>query len=143
MPTSTIKRMTVSRCVSVIRSVERIELPSTKQLMIWVRRASGVRFILKFPLVVYIYVYVPPMSMRIYTNEFSRPLLTNFVPSLAMKILQPRLSVSTQAIRQARLEGGNKAHREPPEEWKAVIIRLAEKRVMYYRKLIDTLRQEI
>src|ERR1700674_133394 len=44
-PTSTIKRMIVSRCVSVIRSVERIELPSTKQLMTWVRRASERRFI--------------------------------------------------------------------------------------------------
>jgi hypothetical protein len=29
---------------SVIRSVLRIELPSTKQLMIWMRRASGTRF---------------------------------------------------------------------------------------------------
>src|SRR5260370_10072085 len=41
--------MIVSRCVAVMRSVERIELPSTRQLMIWVRRASGRRFI-GFPL---------------------------------------------------------------------------------------------
>jgi hypothetical protein len=34
-------RMIVSRCVSVIRSVERIELPSTKQLMIGVYRGSA------------------------------------------------------------------------------------------------------
>jgi hypothetical protein len=34
----------VSRCVPVFRSVLRIELPSTKQLMIWTRRASGTRF---------------------------------------------------------------------------------------------------
>jgi hypothetical protein len=30
--------------VPVIRSALRIELPSTKQLMTWVRRASGTRF---------------------------------------------------------------------------------------------------
>ena len=33
-PTSTMRRMIVSRCVLVSRSVERIELPSTRQLMI-------------------------------------------------------------------------------------------------------------
>jgi hypothetical protein len=33
-----------SRCVPVMRSVLRIELPSTKQLMTWTRRASGARF---------------------------------------------------------------------------------------------------
>jgi hypothetical protein len=33
-PISTNKRQIVSRCVPVIRSVLRIELPSTKQLMI-------------------------------------------------------------------------------------------------------------
>src|SRR5690349_6248110 len=38
-----------SRCVSVIRSVLRIELPSTKQLMIWIRRAGGTRFIGRLP----------------------------------------------------------------------------------------------
>lgn len=34
VPTSTPRRSTVSRCVSVIRSVERMEMPSTKQLII-------------------------------------------------------------------------------------------------------------
>ena len=50
VPTSTISRMIVSRWVSVIRSVERIELPSTKQLMICVRQASGVRFMTLSPI---------------------------------------------------------------------------------------------
>jgi hypothetical protein len=43
-PISTSKRQIVSRCVPVIRSVERIEFPSTKQLMLWTQRASGTRF---------------------------------------------------------------------------------------------------
>jgi hypothetical protein len=38
------QRQIVSRCVLVIRSVLRIELPSTKQLMIWTRRVRGTRF---------------------------------------------------------------------------------------------------
>src|SRR6266481_4898583 len=45
LPTSTNKRQIVSRCVPLIRSVLRIEEPSTKQLMIWTRRANGTRFI--------------------------------------------------------------------------------------------------
>jgi peptide/nickel transport system substrate-binding protein len=43
-PTSTMRRMIVSRWVFVIRSVERIELPSTKAPIICVRRASDRRF---------------------------------------------------------------------------------------------------
>ena len=38
-PTSTIRRMIVSRCVSVTRSVDRIGLPSTRAPMICVQRA--------------------------------------------------------------------------------------------------------
>ena len=52
--------MIVSRCVFVKRSVERIELPSTKQLMIWLRRSFDKRFIVFSNLSRYIVAYLWP-----------------------------------------------------------------------------------
>ena len=49
VPTWTSSRITVSRCVLVMRSAERIELPSTRALMTWVRRASGLPFVPRAP----------------------------------------------------------------------------------------------
>ena len=50
------------------------------------------------------------------------------------------LGVSVQTIRQARMNEDSKSFREPPTNWKRAIIRLAEIRVSYYRKLIEKLR---
>jgi hypothetical protein len=52
------------------------------------------------------------------------------------------LGVSVQTIRQARLAGKAKAHREPPREWRDTVIRLAEERVWHYRKLIEEIRRD-
>ena len=52
------------------------------------------------------------------------------------------LGVSLQAVRQARLKEGGPAKRAPPKDWRYAIIRLAERRIMYYRKLIEQLRTE-
>lgn len=52
------------------------------------------------------------------------------------------LGVSVQTIRQARMNGSAKAHREPPREWRDIVIRLAEERVWHYRKLIDEIRHD-
>ena len=50
------------------------------------------------------------------------------------------LGVSVQAVRQARLPTKTKAHRRPPDRWRATAIRLAERRVWHFRKLIERLR---
>lgn len=52
------------------------------------------------------------------------------------------LGVSLQTVRQARLADGASARREPPKDWHYGLIRLAEKRIMHYRSLIDQLRRE-
>jgi hypothetical protein len=56
--------------------------------------------------------------------------------------LAKALGVSIQSVRQARLQPENEARRAPPREWEHTIIRLAEKQVWHYRKLIERLRHE-
>jgi hypothetical protein len=55
--------------------------------------------------------------------------------------LAEALGVSVASIRQARLSPNAKAHREPPERWKAAVIRLAQKRAAHYKRLADNLRK--
>ena len=54
--------------------------------------------------------------------------------------LAEALGVSVASIRQARLTPSAKAYREPPENWQDAVIRLAEKRVWHYRRLIEQVR---
>jgi len=49
------------------------------------------------------------------------------------------LGVSIQTVRQARMAANVPAHRSPPDQWEKALIRLAEKRLSHYRKLIDRL----
>jgi hypothetical protein len=49
------------------------------------------------------------------------------------------LGVSVQTVRQARLSEDSRAFRPPPKNWKKAIIRLAEARVVHYRKLVEQL----
>ena len=60
--------------------------------------------------------------------------------SLSHEDVAKALGVSLQTVRQARLREDSAASRAPPKNWKAAIIRLAENRVSYYRKLIEKLR---
>lgn len=53
------------------------------------------------------------------------------------------LGVSIPSIRQARLGPDAKAFRHPPENWRKSVIRLAEKRIMEQRRLIEELRREV
>ena len=46
------------------------------------------------------------------------------------------LGVSVQTVRQARMNADSSAFRAPPKDWEESVIRLAEKRVLHYRKLI-------
>jgi hypothetical protein len=54
--------------------------------------------------------------------------------------LADALGVSVASIRQARLTPSANAYREPPPNWQDAVIRLAEKRVFHYRRLIDQVR---
>jgi hypothetical protein len=60
------RRVTVSRWVSVIRSVERIELPSTKQLMIWYGGRARERWFMVVPYLTPL--FVPSLSGHINTS---------------------------------------------------------------------------
>ena len=51
------------------------------------------------------------------------------------------LGVSVQTVRQARLAEQSRAFRAPPKHWKDTIIRLAERRIMHYRQLIERVRE--
>jgi len=54
--------------------------------------------------------------------------------------LADALSVSVASIRQARLPTSAKAYREPPREWQDAVIRLVEKRLAHYNRLIKRLK---
>jgi hypothetical protein len=54
--------------------------------------------------------------------------------------LATALKVSVASIRQARLSPDALAHRSPPPDWENAVLRLAEERVLHFRKLIAELR---
>lgn len=56
--------------------------------------------------------------------------------------LAEALGVSVASIRQARLGPDAKAHRAAPGNWERAAIRLAEREIMKYRKLIESIRSE-
>ena len=55
--------------------------------------------------------------------------------------LAEALKVSVASIRQARLSPGARAHRSPPPDWETAVLRLAEDRVLHFRKLIEDIRR--
>jgi len=54
--------------------------------------------------------------------------------------LAKALKVSVASIRQARLGSDALAHRSPPPDWENAVLRLAEERVLHFRKLIEEIR---
>ena len=54
--------------------------------------------------------------------------------------LAKALGVSIASIRQARLSPDALAHRSPPPDWETAVLRLAEERVLHFRKLIEEIR---
>lgn len=57
--------------------------------------------------------------------------------------LAQALESSVASIRQARLSPDAKAFRSAPKNWQYAVIRLAERRIMKYRALIDQVRKEV
>jgi hypothetical protein len=141
-PTSAKRRMIVSRCMPVIRSAQRIELPSRNGADdLDAAGERGAVHGLPFQLDVYIFIYV-----GIFVNGGIYMDFREATDSLCERIdhedVARALGVSVQTIRQARLRPDADAHRTPPSEWKSRLIRLAEERVWHYRRLIDRLRSE-
>jgi hypothetical protein len=60
--------------------------------------------------------------------------------SLSHEDVAKALGVSLQTVRQARLRQDSDAFRAPPKDWEVVIIRLAEGRATYYRRLIEKMK---
>jgi hypothetical protein len=60
--------------------------------------------------------------------------------SLTHEDVGKALGVSVQSIRQARLSEDSTAFRAPPKNWERALIRLADNRVAYYRRLINKLK---
>lgn len=56
--------------------------------------------------------------------------------------LAEALAVSVASIRQARLPETARAYRRPPTSWEDKIIRMAERRIMHYRQLIERVRAQ-
>jgi hypothetical protein len=57
--------------------------------------------------------------------------------------LAEALGVSVASIRQARLSESAKAHRQPPAEWEQAVIRLAQKRALHYKLLVEALEDKL
>jgi hypothetical protein len=72
-------------------------------------------------------------------NEATDALFKN----LSHADLAEALGVSVQLIRQARLSPDNRAYRQPPADWQRAVVRLAERRMMECRGLIETLRKDM
>jgi hypothetical protein len=51
------------------------------------------------------------------------------------------LGVSVATVRQARLDAGAKAHRNPPDGWETVTLRLAERQSAHFARLAEKLRK--
>ncbi len=55
--------------------------------------------------------------------------------------LAKALGCSVATIRQARLDQGAKAHRNPPEGWEKVVLKLAESRAGAFSRLAAKLKE--
>ena len=64
----------------------------------------------------------------------------NLFDGVDQPALANEIGVSVASIRQARLNPQAKAYRNPPQNWERSLIRIAEREIMRYRKLIEELR---
>ena len=78
--------------------------------------------------------------MGAYTMNFREAVDTLCAP-ISHDDVAEALGVSVQTVRQARMKEDSSAFRAPPKHWKDAVIRLAERRVVHYRQLIDQLRK--
>jgi hypothetical protein len=87
----------------------------------------------------YILAYTTIVNADIYMKF--REAVDALCASLSHQDVAKALGVSLQTIRQARMKEDSKSFREPPKNWERALIRLAENRIAYYRKLVERLRK--
>jgi hypothetical protein len=90
---------------------------------------------------VYDYIYTLRFVNAVIYMNF-REAVDSVCEPLAHSTIAEALGVSLQAVRQARMDENSKAFRAPPKHWRDIIIRLAERRIMHYRQLIEQIRNE-
>ena len=87
---------------------------------------------------VYIKAYTYIVNAGIYMTF--REAVDALCAPLSHEDVAKALGVSLQTVRQARMSEDSDAFRAPPKNWKTAIIRLADARITYYRKLIEKLK---
>jgi hypothetical protein len=90
------------------------------------------------PSALYIRAYTFPVNAAIYMKF--REAVDALCTPVTHQDVAKALDVSVQTVRQARLSEDSDAFRAPPKNWKSAIIRLAEGRIVYYRTLIEKLK---
>jgi hypothetical protein len=119
-----------------------IELPSTRQLMIWVRRASRVRFMTHLVLdVVCSMIYIPRCAVNGSAYMDFKRATDALFDRVDHADLARALGVSIPLIRQARLDSAAAAYRSPPEGWEKAVIRLARERAERLSSLAERLKK--
>jgi hypothetical protein len=87
----------------------------------------------------YILAYTIIVNVGIYMKF--REAVDSLCSALTHEDVANALGVSVQSIRQARMQEDSKSFREPPKNWERALIRLAESRMSYYRRLVKKLRK--
>jgi hypothetical protein len=62
--------------------------------------------------------------------------------SVTLEDLAEAMGVSVQSLRQARTSENSTAHRSAPNGWEAAVVRVAERKISHYRRLIERLSNE-
>jgi hypothetical protein len=89
---------------------------------------------------VYEYIYILGLvNGDIYMNF--REALDAICDPLNHKKVAEAFGVSLQAVRQARMADESSSFRAPPKHWRDIVIRLAERRIMHYRQIIERLKE--
>jgi hypothetical protein len=88
--------------------------------------------------VVYIHIYNPVRVNGDIYMDF-REATGELCAKMGHDGIAAALGISVQTVQQSRMARGAAAHREPPSQWEHAVIRLAEKQVWHYRKLIERL----
>lgn len=73
--------------------------------------------------------------------EDFRQATDELLASLTHHDLAKALGVSVATVRQARLEPGAKARRNPPHGWESVILELAKKQIAHFNALARKLQE--
>ena len=120
-----------------------MELPSTKQLMIWVRRGE-VEAVHGLGLEIKCVCTMIDFHGAVNGNAYMgfKEATDGLFSRVDHEDLAKRLGVSVATIRQARLRPEANANRPAPKHWQETVIRMAEMQMMHFRRLIKDVRNQ-